>query len=135
MGTFNPCTVLTLAPVRFSTMGAFAYSGGPVFHAYVLRFHRTMDRITSYLLIFHYLDPPSPYHTQIHRTASFPFSLSLIPRIFDRPWYYLVARCLSLYQWLFPYLPVRYIDSQSGGTVGFGLCLLRLVTLLARVPQ
>ena len=35
-----------------------------------------MDRIISFCLIFPYLDPHSPYHTQIHRTAP---SLSLIP--------------------------------------------------------
>ena len=43
--------------------------------------------------------------------------------------------CLSPYQWLFPYLPVRYIGSQSSGTVGLGLHPLCLVTLLARVSQ
>ena len=101
----------------------------------VLRFHRTSDHHISFCLIFPYLDPPSPYHTQIHRTAAFPFSLSLITTIVDRPLSYPVAPCLSLYRWLFPYLPVRYIDSQSGGTVGLGLCPLRLVTLLARVFQ
>ena len=84
-------------------------------------------------LIFLYLDPPSPYHMQIHRTAFFPFSLSHITPIVDRPLSYPVVACLSLYQWLFPYRSVRYIDSQSGGTVGLGLCPLRLVTLLARV--
>ena len=101
----------------------------------MLRFRRTMDRITSYLLIFHYLDLPSPYHTQIHRTAFVHFSLSLITPIVDRPLSYLVADPLSPYPCGCPYLPVRYIDSQSGGTVGLGLCPLRLVTLLARVSQ
>ena len=91
-----------------------------------------MDRIISFYLIFPYHDPLSPYHMQIHQTAPFLFLIPYPPHIFDRPWYYLVAPCLSFYQWLFPYL-VRYIDSQSGGTVGFGLCPLRLVTLLARV--
>ena len=46
----------------------------------MLRFHWTMDRTTSFCLISHYLDPPPPYHMQIHRTASFllsyPLSLS-----------------------------------------------------------
>ena len=99
----------------------------------MLRFRRTMDRITSYLLIFHYRDLLPLIIRRLHRTASFLSPYPLSPHIFDRPLSYPVARCLSLYPWLSPYLPVRYIDSQSGGTVGFGLCPLRLVTLLARV--
>ena len=60
------------------------------------------------------------------------FLLSTIPPISDRPMSYPVVLCLSPYQWLFPYLPVWYIASQSGGTVGLGLCPLCLFTLLAR---
>ena len=59
------------------------------------------------------------------------FLLSPITPISDRPLSYPVALCLSPYQWLFPYLPVQYIGSQSGGTVGLGLRPLCLVTLLA----
>ena len=101
----------------------------------MLRFrHRTSDLFTSfaYLPLSRSVFPLSYADTS---DCLFPISYPLSPRIFDRPWYYLVARCLSLYQWLFSYLPVRYNDSQSGGTVGLGLCPLRLVTLLARVPQ
>ena len=94
--------------------------------------HRTYS---FHLLIFLYRDLPPLIIRRYHRTAFFPFSLSVITSIVDCPLRYLVALCLSAYQWLFLYLSVRYIDSQSGGTVGFGLCPLRLVTLLARVPQ
>ena len=59
-----------------------------------------------------------------------PFLLSFIPSIVDHPWYYLVADSLLLYQCHGSYL-VQYITSQSGGTVGLGLCPLRLFTLLA----
>ena len=97
----------------------------------MLRFRRTHGPYHFLLTYLPLSRPPSPYHTQIYRTAFFPFSLSLITPIVDRPLSYPVASCLSLYQWLFPYLPVRYLDSQSGGTVGFGLCPLCLVTLLA----
>ena len=85
------------------------------------------------------LSPPIsihfPYHTQIASDCLVPFTYLPITPISDPPLSYPVALCLSPYQWLFPYLPVRYIDSQSGGTAGLGLCPLRLVTLLARVPQ
>ena len=76
-----------------------------------------------------------PYHTQITSDCLVPFTYLPITPISDPPLSYPVALCLSAYQWLFSYLPVRYNDSQSGGTVGLGLCPLRLVTLLARVPQ
>ena len=94
----------------------------------LLRFHRTTDCITpllSYLPLSR-----STFLLSYADTSDCPFPLSypLSPRIFNRPWRYLVALYLSLYQWLFPYL-VRYIDSQSGDTVGLGLCLLCLPTL------
>ena len=57
--------------------------------------------------------------------------LSLITPIVDRPLHYLVADSLSLYRCSGFYL-VRYLTSQSSGTVGLGLCPLRLLTLLAR---
>ena len=93
----------------------------------LLRFRRTMDRIISFCLIFPYRDPLPPYHTQIHRTAPFFSLIPYPPHIFDRPWDYLSGALLILLSVAVPYL-VRYIDSQSGGTVGLGLCPLRLIT-------
>ena len=72
--------------------------------------------------------------TQIISDCFLPFFLSLITPISDQPLYYLVVLCLSPYQCL-PSYHVRYIGSQSGGTVGFGLCPLHLVTLFAQVLQ
>ena len=68
------------------------------------------------------------YHTQIISDCLVSFSLSLIPTIVNRPSHYQVAFLLSLYRWLLSY-HVRYIDPQSGGTVGLGLCSLRSFTL------
>ena len=75
-----------------------------------------MDRITSFCLIFHYLDPLPSYHMQMHRTAFFPPVLSLITPIVDRPLHYLVADPLSSYPCGCLYL-VRYIAPQSSVTV------------------
>ena len=74
------------------------------------------------------------YHMQIISDCLIPFSLSLIPTIVDRPLHYQVARLLSFYQWLLSY-HVRYIDPQSGGTVGLGLCPLRSLTLTRSEPS
>ena len=82
----------------------------------MLRFQRTMDRITSFYLIFHYRDPLPPYHMQIHRTAFVHFSLSLITPIVDHPLSYPVADPLSPYPCNCPYL-VQYIAPQSSVTV------------------
>ena len=95
--------------------------------ANLLRFRRTMDRIISYLLIFHYRDLLPLIIRRLHRTASFPSPYPLSPHIFDRPLPYPVADVLSRYQCCGAYL-VRYIDPQSGGTVGLGLCPLCSLT-------
>ena len=47
----------------------------------LLRFHRTTDCTTSFCLTFPYHDPIPPYHTQIHRTASFTSLISLSPHL------------------------------------------------------
>ena len=52
-----------------------------------------------------------------------PCLLSLNTPIFDRALYYLVANCLSVYQWGCFYL-VWYINPQSGGICSVGLPLL-----------
>ena len=97
----------------------------------VLHFRWTLDHIISYCLIFPYLNPlPLSYADYIGLPHY--LLLSLIPSIVNHPWCYLVALLLSLYQCPLPY-PVRYIGSQSSGTVGLGLCPHRLVTLFARV--
>ena len=64
----------------------------------MLRFHRTMDRLTSFRLIFLYLDHLPLIIRRYYRTAFFSFSLSAITSIVDRPLHYLVAGPLSLYQ-------------------------------------
>ena len=94
-----------------------------------------MDRIISFCLISSYLDPLPLSQADYIGLPRSPFTYLPITPISDPLLSYPVALCLSAYQWLFPYLPVRYIDSQSGGTVGLGLCPPRRVTLLARVPQ
>ena len=68
----------------------------------MLRFHRTMDRTTSFCLISTYLDLPSPYHTQMHRTAPFlsPYPLSplssIVPCTIKWRFTYLLINGLSL---------------------------------------
>ena len=113
--------VLTARPFLWSCldMGCCSISSSisiPLSFLLMLRFHRTMDHTTSLCLISSYLNPFSPYHTQIHRTASFPFSLSLITPIVDRPLRYPVADPLSPYPCGQPYL-VRYIAPQSSVTI------------------
>ena len=82
----------------------------------LLRFRRTMDRIISFCLIFHYLDLLPLILRRLHRTALFLFSYPLSPHIFDHPLRYLVADPLSSYQCCGVYL-VRYIEPQSSVTV------------------
>ena len=94
----------------------------------LLRFHWTTDHIISICLIFPYCDPLPLIICRSYRTASLLFSYPLSPHIFNRPLHYLVAGSLSLYQCRGVYL-VRYIDPQSGGTVGLGLCPLCSLTL------
>ena len=72
-----------------------------------------MDRIISFGLIFPYLDPPSPYHTQIHRTAFFLISLSIITSIvdcyvFDGLW--TVPFLIFLSSFIAIYFPLSYAD-------------------------
>ena len=86
-----------------------------------------MDRIISYLLISFYRDPLSPLSYADTSDCLVPISYPLSPHIFDRPLNYLVADVLSRYQCRGAYL-VRYIDPQSGGTVGLGLCPLCSLT-------
>ena len=104
---------------------------------HMLHFHWTSDHHHFFLSYLPLSRSTSPYHTQITSDCLVPFSYpqSTITPISDRPLSYPVALCLSPYQWLFPYLPVQYIGSQSGGTVGLGLRPLCLVTLLAWVSQ
>ena len=93
-----------------------------------------MDRFTSLLSYLPLSRSTSPlsYADTSDCLLSYPYlPITPSPIVPDT---YLVAPRLSLYQWLYAYL-VRYIDSQSGGTVGLGLCPLHLVTLLARVLQ
>ena len=82
-------------------------------HCYIFIKYQTQTYL-SFCLIFPYHDPsslsPADY---IGLPCS--FLLSLITPIFDHPLYYLVAVCLSFYQYSGVYL-VRYIDPQSGGT-------------------
>ena len=87
--------------------------------------HRTYS---LHLLIFLYRDLLPLIIRRYHRTASFLSLYPLSPHIYDRPLRYLVALRLSFYRWLLSY-HVRYIDPQSGGTVGLGLCPLRSLTL------
>ena len=92
--------------------------------------HKTSD-LSFISDLFSFITISRSYHTQIASDCLVPLLLSLITLISNPPLYYLVADSLSSYQWLFLY-HVRYIASQSGGTVGFGLCPLCLFTLLAR---
>ena len=116
-------------PFPYSLFHLSPFSRSSISHlCYVFIGHRTN---LSFSPVFPYRDPyPLSYTDYIGLPRS--FFLSTITPIFDRPLCYLVALCLSLYQWLFSY-HVRCIGSQSGGTVGFGLCPLCLVALFARV--
>ena len=95
----------------------------------LLCFHWTPD-LSFFYLIFPYLNPfllsPADY---IGLPRSYP--LSLITPIINHPLYYLVAVCLLPYQCHVCYL-VWYVDPQSSGTVGLGLCPLCSLTLLAQ---
>ena len=85
----------------------------------------------SFCPISLYLDPLFPLSLADYIGLLLPFLLSLITSIVNCPLSYLVADPLSPYPCGCSYL-VRYITSQSRGTVGLGLCPLRLSTLLAR---
>ena len=110
----------------------FAHARSPCKTCTVLRFrHRTSDLFTSFYLIFPYRDPV-PLITRRYIGLPLSYLLSLIPPHLRSTLVLSSGALLILLSVAVLYL-VRYIDSQSGGTVGLGLCPLRLVTLLARV--
>ena len=76
------------------TKGGNAVSSSPA----LLRFHRTSDHYHFFLSYLPISQSPFPYHKQIPSDCLIPSIISLITPISDRPWYYLVASCLSPYQ-------------------------------------